>query len=40
MYIAIEDAELMEKFVGLSSKASFEEMEKNRQEIEDEIDKV
>ncbi len=37
MYIAIEAAELMEKFVWLSSQASFEEIEKNRQEIEDEM---
>jgi dCTP diphosphatase len=37
MYIAIEAAELMEKFVWLSSEQSFEELNKNRQEIEDEM---
>ena len=37
MDIAIEAAELMEKFVWLDVKASYEELEKNRQEIEDEL---
>ena len=37
MKIAIEAAELMEKFVWLSTKASFTELEINRQEIEDEM---
>lgn len=37
MYIAIEAAELMEKFVWMSSEASFHEIDKNRQEIEDEM---
>ena len=34
--LVIEAGELLEKFVWLDSKASFEELEKNRQEIEDE----
>lgn len=37
MYIAIEAAELMEKFAWLSSEQSFDELEKNRSEIEDEM---
>lgn len=37
MYISIEAAELMEKFVWLSTEASFQELETNRQEIENEM---
>ena len=37
MYTAIEAAELMEKFVWISTEASFAEIDKNRQEIEDEM---
>ncbi len=37
MKIAIEAAELMEKFVWLSTESSFDELDKNRQEIEDEM---
>ena len=37
MKISIEAAELMEKFVWLSTEASFQEIENNRQEIEDEM---
>ncbi len=37
MKTAIEAAELMEKFVWLSTEASFEELHKNREEIEDEM---
>ena len=37
MYIAIEAAELMEKFVWLSTQDSLLEIEKNSQEIKDEM---
>lgn len=37
MYIAIEAAELMEKFAWTTPEASFQEIDKNRQEIEDEM---
>ena len=40
MKIAIEAAELMEKFVWLSTESSFDELDKNRQEIEDEMTDV
>src|SRR3990167_922954 len=37
MNLSVEANELLEKFLWISSKSSFEETEKNRQEIEDEI---
>ena len=37
MSLAIEAAELMEKFVWVGSKASVQELEANRQEVEDEF---
>ncbi|HZW60680.1 MAG TPA: nucleotide pyrophosphohydrolase [Candidatus Babeliales bacterium] len=37
MNISIEAAELMEKFLWVDSKASFDALEDNRQEIEDEL---
>ncbi|MDP3888953.1 MAG: nucleotide pyrophosphohydrolase [bacterium] len=37
MKIAIEAAELMEKFNWIESSASYDEVENNRQEIEDEL---
>lgn len=37
MYISIEAAELMEKFVWFSTQESFLQLEENRQEIEDEM---
>lgn len=40
MKLSIEAAELMEKFVWISSQASFTELDKNREEIEDEMGDV
>ena len=37
MNLSVESNELLEKFLWITSKASFEEIDKNRQEIEDEI---
>lgn len=37
MNLSVESNELLEKFLWITSKASFEEINKNRQEIEDEI---
>lgn len=37
MDISIEAAELMEKFLWLTTEESYEELEKNRQEISDEL---
>jgi len=37
MYIAIESAELMEKFLWMSTEASKQELNNNRQEIENEL---
>jgi NTP pyrophosphatase (non-canonical NTP hydrolase) len=37
MAIAAEAAELMEKFLWIDSQASYDELETNRQEIEDEL---
>ena len=37
MNLSIEANELLEKFLWISSNASFDEIEKNRQEIEDEV---
>jgi len=37
MNIAIEAAELMEKFVWITTQESHDQMHKNRQEIEDEL---
>lgn len=40
MNLSVESNELMEKFLWISSKASFDEIEKNREEIEDEVGDV
>lgn len=37
MNLSVESNELLEKFLWITSKASFEEIDKNRQEIEDEV---
>ena len=37
MNLSVEANELLEKFLWITSKDSFDEIEKNRQEIEDEI---
>ncbi|HSW73527.1 MAG TPA: nucleotide pyrophosphohydrolase [Candidatus Limnocylindria bacterium] len=37
MYLAVEAAELMEKFSWVESKDSLQELESNRQEVEDEV---
>lgn len=37
MNLSVEANELLEKFLWITSKASFEEIEKNKQEIQDEI---
>lgn len=40
MNLSVESNELLEKFLWITSKASFEEIDKNRQEIEDEVGDV
>ncbi|MCX5924477.1 MAG: nucleotide pyrophosphohydrolase [Candidatus Dependentiae bacterium] len=40
MNLSVEANELLEKFLWITSKASFEEIDKNRQEIEDEVGDV
>ena len=40
MALAVESAELMEKFLWIENNASYEEIEKNRQEIEQELGDV
>lgn len=40
MNLSVESNELLEKFLWITSKASFDEIDKNRQEIEDEIGDV
>lgn len=37
MNLSVESNELLEKFLWITSKASFDEIDKNRQEIEDEV---
>ena len=37
MNLSVESNELLEKFLWITSQASFEESQKNRQEIEDEV---
>ncbi len=37
MNLAVEAAELMEKFLWVESAASYKELERNRQEVEDEL---
>jgi len=37
MNLSVESNELLEKFLWMTSQASFEEIDKNRQEIEDEV---
>jgi dCTP diphosphatase len=37
MSISVEAAELVEKFLWIGSRASFEEVEKNRTEVEEEL---
>lgn len=37
MNLSVESNELLEKFLWITSKASFDEINKNRQEIEDEV---
>jgi len=37
MNLSVEANELLEKFLWITSKSSFDEIDKNRQEIEDEV---